>query len=177
MDAFAVSICDGLTMPNIKTKHKLFISGVFGVFQAVMPLIGYFLGSLFLTYIESFDHWLAFGLLALIGGKMIIDGIIALKKKNEITPRNFSVGTVLLQGVATSIDALAVGISLLALSTSVYWAVLIIGVLTFAISFLGFLLGGALDKLLKGKTEISNIVGGVVLIGIGVKILLEHLLA
>lgn len=177
MDAFAVSVCNGLTIPDLKAGHKIFIASVFGVFQGVMPLIGYLLGSLFLVYIESFDHWIAFGLLAVIGLKMLIDGIRELRSKEEACPKTFSVGMVLIQGIATSIDALAVGISLLALSTSIYICASIIAVITFAISLVGVFLGTFIDKLLKGNTQIADIIGGIVLIGIGIKILLEHLLA
>lgn len=177
MDAFALSICDGLTMPSLKAGHKIFIALVFGLFQGLMPLIGYFLGSLFLSYIAAFDHWIAFALLLIIGGKMLYDGISSLRAQKEPIAKPFSFGWILLQGVATSIDALAVGISLLAFSLSIYLSVSIIAAITFVICLVGIFLGRAVDKLLHGKTQIADIIGGVVLVAIGVKILLEHLLA
>lgn len=177
MDAFAVSLCDGLSMQNTNKKKALFISGVFGIMQGIMPLIGYRLGRVFLVYIESVDHYIAFGLLLLIGGKMLFDGIKALVKGQKCEPKNFSMGSVLLQGLATSVDALAVGISLLAMPISIWIDISVIAVITFGICLVGVLLGKAADRLFKGKTEIATVVGGCILVLIGIKILIEHLLA
>lgn len=186
MDAFAVSICDGLSITDINKKRGVFIALVFGLMQGIMPLIGYFIGSLFFEYIKNFDHWIAFVLLLLIGGKMVFDGIKGLVKPETCEPQKFKISQILIQGVATSIDALAVGITLNGVlifsGTCMDWAniyteVLLIAVITFAISLIGILLGGEISKLLHGKYSIAEIIGGVILIAIGTKILIEHLLS
>lgn len=185
MDAFAVSICDGLSITNLNGKRRVFISVVFGLMQGIMPLIGYYLGSLFYEYIKNFDHWIAFVLLLLIGGKMLYDGIKDLVKPEECKPETFKVSKILLQGLATSIDALAIGITLNGVlvytGTSFDWAniyfeVTLIIIVTFGISLVGILLGGVITKLLHGKYSIAEIIGGVILIAIGAKILIEHLI-
>lgn len=181
MDAFAVSICDGMVYRNLNKSKGVTIPLTFGVFQAVMPIIGFYLGMLFLDRIEAFDHWIAFVLLVVIGGKMIYDGIKELKSpQEELKPKRYSYPEVLVQGVATSIDALAVGFSLNAMLASMgnvqLWAwisVCIIGVITFAISLGGLLIGVKVGKLFRKKACVAEIIGGAVLILIAVKIVLE----
>jgi putative Mn2+ efflux pump MntP len=183
MDAFAVSICDGMCYGNLTRRKGVAIPLTFGIFQAVMPLIGFFLGTL-LTNIELFDqidHYVAFGLLLIIGGKMVFDGIKELRSgQEELAVKKFSITEVLVQGVATSIDALAVGVSMLAFEgITVYniWGfVALIGVTTFIISLVGLLIGKKVGKLFQNKANVAQIIGGLVLIGIGLKILIEGLL-
>lgn len=184
MDAFAVSICDGMIYSDLNKKKSVFIPLVFGLFQAVMPIIGFYVGLAVLNYIDAFDHWLAFVILLIIGGKMIYDGIKELRSKEEqLSLKKFSFTEVLIQGVATSIDALAVGFSLNTMLTGVsnvqLWAwisVGIIGIITFFISLSGVIIGIRVGKLFKKKASIAEIVGGVVLIAIGLKILIEGLI-
>ena len=181
MDAFAVSICDGMVYSDLNKPKGVTIPLTFGLFQALMPIIGFYLGKLFLEQIEAFDHWIAFGLLVIIGGKMIFDGIKELRsREDELKPKKFSYPEVLVQGVATSIDALAVGFSLNTMLSSMgnvqAWAwisVGIIGVITFAISLGGLLIGIKVGQLFRKKASIAEIIGGVVLILIAVKIVLE----
>lgn len=181
VDAFAVSICDGMCYTNLNKRNGVTIPLTFGIFQAGMPLIGFFLGTLFINYIEAFDHYVAFALLLVIGGKMIFDGIKELRSKSEeVSQKKFSYPEVLLQGVATSIDALAVGLSMLAMdginTVSVWGYASLIGVTTFAISLVGLVFGTKVGKLFKNKSAYAEIIGGLVLIGIGLKILIEGLL-
>ena len=170
MDAFAVSVCKGLSTQKLKTKHYLIIGAWFGGFQALMPTIGYFLGSTFEKYITSFDHWVAFVLLAIIGGNMIREGCSTEDgKAND----SFSFKTMIVLAVATSIDALAVGITFALLpDVNIVAAVSFIGVITFIISAIGLKVGNIFGLKYKSKAEIA---GGVILILIGTKILLEHL--
>lgn len=181
MDAFAVSITDGLCYHNLNKKKAVSIPLTFGIFQAVMPTIGFFLGTLFIDYIEAVDHYVAFGLLLIIGGKMVLDAIKEARSEGEeVKLKKFSYPEVFLQGIATSIDALAVGISMLAMegitAFNVWWYVGLIGIITFIISLCGLLLGIKMGKLFKNKAFIAEIIGGLVLIGIGTKILIEGLL-
>lgn len=186
MDALAVSITDGMCYRNLKKGNGVTIPLTFGIFQAVMPLAGYFLGTLFLQYIDAYDHYVAFGLLLIIGGKMVLDGIKELRTPpGEIKEKKFFYPEVLLQGVATSIDALAVGLTIGTMlenysianpNITVIWLVAIIGVITFAISTVGVVLGVKIGKLLKNKACIAEMIGGAVLIGIGIKILVEGLI-
>lgn len=181
MDAFAVSITDGMCYNDLSKGKAVTIPVTFGIFQAAMPLIGYFLASLFHSYIDAFDHWVAFILLLIIGGKMVFDGIKGLRAvDSEVKVKKFSYPEVLLQGVATSIDALAVGITFNSMagitSTNVFGFVAIIGVVTFVISLVGVILGVKIGKLFKNKTSAAEIIGGLVLVGIGVKILVEGLI-
>ncbi len=186
MDAFAVSICDGMVYRNLTKGKAVVIPITFGVFQAIMPIIGFFVGMAF-SQIDAFDavdHWIAFALLFVIGGKMIYDGIKELRaKEEELKPKQFSLPEVLVQGVATSIDALFVGFSLNTLLAGVEnlqaWAWLsvgIIGVITFIISLIGVIIGVKVGQLFRKKASIAEIVGGLVLIGIALKILIEGLL-
>ena len=191
-DAFSVALTDGLVYSDINKKKSLFIALTFGVMQAIMPLIGFWLielvevvagetiGSQAGNIVSKIVVWLAFASLLFIGGKMLIESIVELKKpKDEHTKRLFSIKEVLLMGVATSIDALAVGIALHAdLSTivTIWLHVSIIMVLTFSFSLIGLLLGKQILKLLRGKTEISGVIGGIILILLGVWIVLSHYL-
>lgn len=173
LDAFSVSICDGMVI-EMNLKRRLFIAGTFGIMQGVMPLIGYFVGSLFVDYIKPYDGILSFAVLFIIGLKMIID---AVRNRKETCPATkFSVPSILLQGVATSIDALAVGVSLLTMNTIIWIDVSVIAAVTFGLSLLALFFGEKLIGLFRGRTYIAEIVGGSVLILIGLKLLLESLL-
>ena len=169
MDAFAVSICKGLSVKRVEPKHLLTVGVYFGGFQALMPLTGFLLGFKFEKFIVSVDHWIAFVLLALIGGNMIRE---ALSGEEEEHDASFSFRTMLPLAVATSIDALAVGISFAFLGVDILNAAIIIGITTFVLSGAGVYVGNIFGAKYKSKAEI---VGGVVLILIGLKILLEHL--
>lgn len=170
MDAFAVSVCKGLSTQKLKAKHYLIIGAWFGGFQALMPTIGYFLGSTFEKYITSVDHWVAFVLLAIIGGNMIREGY---SKEDGKANDSFSFKTMIVLAVATSIDALAVGITFALLpDVNIVAAVSFIGVTTFIISAIGLKVGNIFGLKYKSKAEIA---GGIILILIGTKILLEHL--
>lgn len=170
MDAFAVSVCKGLSTQKLKPKHYLIIGAWFGGFQALMPLIGYFLGSTFEKYITSFDHWIAFVLLAFIGGNMLKEG---LSKDEESVDPSFSIKTMFVLALATSIDALAVGVTFALLpDVNIVAAVSLIGCVTFVLSAVGLKVGNIFGTKYKSKAEIA---GGVILILIGLKILLEHL--
>lgn len=171
MDAFSVSVTDGIVLKKPKPLESAKISLFFGGFQFVMPCIGYILASSFSKYITAFDHWIAFLLLAFIGGKMIYEAICEKEEDGEIK-NPLSSSTLLVLAIATSIDALAVGVTFATMAVSVLWASLIIGIMTFIISFAGVYIGSRFGNLLGNKAEI---VGGIVLIGIGVKILAEHL--
>lgn len=187
MDAFAVSICDGMVYRNVTKRKAVLIPLTFGIFQAVMPIIGFYISMAFrqIEVFDSIDHWIAFALLLIIGGKMIFDGAKDLRKKEdeELKPKNFSMASVLVQGVATSIDALFVGFGLSVMLEGVVqniqlWAwisVAIIGITTFVISLVGVLIGVNVGKLFKKRASVATIVGGVVLILLGVKILLNGL--
>ena len=173
MDAFAVSICKGLCMTKLKKKQAVVIALYFGGFQALMPLIGWVLGIRFQQYIVSIDHWIAFVLLAIIGGKMIYEAI----KDDEgaccelyDAPLNHKELVVL--AIATSIDALAVGITFAFLDTPILPAIAIIGISTFFICLLGVVVGNIFGSKYKNKAEFA---GGLILVIIGIKILLDHL--
>lgn len=169
MDAFAVSICKGLSVEKVQPKHLLTAGVYFGGFQALMPLVGFLLGFKFERFIVSVDHWIAFVLLALIGGNMIRE---ALGKDEPEHDASFSFKTMLPLAVATSIDALAVGISFAFLGVDIIEAAALIGITTFVLSGLGVYVGNIFGAKYKSKAEI---IGGAVLIFIGLKILLEHL--
>ena len=170
MDAFAVSVCKGLALGRIKVKHGLIVGAWFGGFQALMPLVGWFLGSRFEQYIRAFDHWVAFFLLAAIGANMLREALG--KEEEEKTDASLAFKTMLVLAVATSIDALAVGITFAFLRVRIVPAVLFIGVTTFLLSMLGVKAGSLFGEKYQKKAEIA---GGVILILLGVKILLEHL--
>lgn len=169
MDAFAVSICKGLSIQSLKLRQALIVGLWFGVFQALMPTVGYLLGSAFTDLIESVDHWIAFVLLAIIGGNMIREGV---KGDEESCDPSLFFGVMLMLAVATSIDALAVGVTFAFLRVDILPAVTLIGVITFFISAAGVKIGNLFGARYKSKAEIF---GGVVLVLIGGKILLEHL--
>jgi putative Mn2+ efflux pump MntP len=171
MDAFAVSVCKGLGMRRLNVRVALVLALLFGVFQAGMPVIGWLLGSQFLWLIEPVDHWIAFVLLGFIGGKMILDAVRGEEEESGVVDR-VAWGEFLMLAVATSIDALAVGISLAALNVEIVPSVLIIGVVTFVLSLVGVLVGHLFGSRFERPAQI---VGGVVLMLIGVKVLLEHL--
>ena len=169
MDAFAVSVCKGLAMPKCTFKKAAIVGLWFGGFQALMPAIGYILGAQFQEAIASIDHWIAFVLLALIGGNMIHE---ALDNDEEEADASLDVKTMFLLAVATSIDALAIGITFAFLKVNIIPAVCFIGIVTFIISFAGVKIGNVFGARYKNKAEI---VGGIILILLGLKILLEHL--
>ena len=169
MDAFAVSVCKGLAMPKCTFKTAAIVGLWFGGFQALMPAIGYVLGAQFQEAIASIDHWIAFVLLALIGGNMIHE---ALDNDEEEADASLDVKTMFLLAVATSIDALAIGITFAFLKVNIIPAVCFIGIVTFIISFAGVKIGNVFGARYKNKAEI---VGGIILILLGLKILLEHL--
>lgn len=173
MDAFAVSVCKGLAMGKINKKQAVVIGLYFGGFQALMPLIGWALGIRFQQYITSIDHWIAFVLLAFLGGKMIVEAVRE-SDEQEIAEKDLPLNhkEMLLLAIATSIDALAVGITFAFLNTPILTAIAIIGGTTFVLSIAGVVTGNYFGTRYKKKAEIA---GGVILILIGVKILLEHL--
>ena len=168
MDAFAVSICKGLSVRSLQPKHACLTALWFGGFQALMPLIGYFLGVSFADFVSSVDHWIAFVLLGIIGGNMIKESFS--KDECDYSP-DFSFKTMLSLAVATSIDALAIGVSFAFLRVNIWTSVLIIGLTTGAFSALGVCIGKFFGCRYKSKAEFT---GGFILVAMGVKILLEH---
>jgi putative Mn2+ efflux pump MntP len=169
-DSFAVSVCSGLNLPQIRFMQAAKIAIFLALFQAVMPLIGWLVGNSIKSLIEPVDHWIAFGLLSLIGGKMIIESFIDSEAREIKNPLNIRV--ILTLSVATSIDALAVGFSFATLLSKILIAVLIIGLVTFIASMLGILLG---KKTGPSVNRYAEIFGGIILLLIGTKILAEHL--
>ena len=169
MDAFAVSICKGLSVRKAEPRHSLIVGAYFGGFQALMPAIGYVLGRQFESLITSVDHWIAFVLLGIIGGNMIRE---ALKGDAEEMDDSFTFRTMLPLAIATSIDALAMGVTFAFLQVQIVPAVLFIGVITFVLSAIGLKVGNVFGAKYKSRAELF---GGVVLVLMGVKILLEHL--
>jgi len=168
MDAFAVSICKGLSVKKAKPGHCLIAGGYFGAFQAGMPLLGYFMGVQFQSFIVSIDHWIAFFLLGFIGFNMVKES----RQETEEESPDFSFRAMLPLAVATSIDALAVGVTFAFLSVDIVPAVIFIGSITFALSAIGVYMGNAVGCRFKSKAELF---GGVVLMAMGLKILMEHL--
>ncbi len=187
VDAFAVSVTDGMVYRNLKISKGIFIPLTFGVFQALMPILGFYVSWALSHFelIEQIDHWIAFILLLIIGGKMIYDGIKELRAPAEqVKPKHFSVTEVLVQGVATSIDALAVGFTFNVMLEGIpdiqLWAwisVLVIGVSTFIISLCGLFIGIKVGQLFKKRACIAEIIGGIVLILIGIKIVVGSYVA
>ena len=169
MDAFAVSICKGLSVPKLQVKHCLICGVYFGGFQALMPTIGWLLGIRFQSLITNIDHWIAFVLLAVIGANMIKESI---SKEEECPDASFGLKTMLTLAVATSIDALAVGVTFAFLDVTIGPAVLLIGATTFVCSAVGVKIGNVFGNRFEAKAEF---LGGLVLIVIGLKILIEHL--
>lgn len=174
MDAFAVSICKGLATRKVNKKQAVIIALFFGGFQAIMPVIGWLLCKGFQTYIEAFDHWIAFALLAFIGMKMIIETLS--EKEEDIVVEKMDppldMKEMFMLAIATSIDALAVGISLAALDRPIVESATIIGVVTFIISIVGVYIGNFFGNRYKKRAELA---GGIILVLIGVKILCEHM--
>lgn len=171
MDAFAVAICKGLNMKKIEKLHTLVIALFFGGFQALMPLVGYVLGTQFERYIVAIDHWIAFLLLVYIGGKMIWDAIKGGDEEEEANS-GFDLKELLMLAVATSIDALAVGITFAFLKVEIFSAITIIGLTTFVLSLIGVAVGNRFGSRYQQKAQM---VGGIILLLIGLKILMEHL--
>lgn len=166
MDAFAVSICKGLSLGKIQKKHMAIAGAWFGGFQALMPLIGYFAGRFFAEKLTQYDHWVAFILLLFIGGSMIKESLGEEEESNDA----MDIKTMLLLAVATSIDALAVGVTFAFLKVAIIPAVVFIGVVTFVCSAIGIKIGSIFGTKYKSKAELC---GGIILILIGLKILLE----
>jgi putative Mn2+ efflux pump MntP len=170
MDAFAVSIAKGITISNHRKKTALVMATFFAVFQMFMPVIGWFAGLGLEELISEIDHWIAFGLLVLIGARMIYD---STKREDPQREGNLHLPTLLTLSVATSIDALMVGLSFAFLQTTIVIPIIIIGIVTFLLSYVGFHFGNVVGNMLGSRIKA---LGGVILIGIGVKILLEHLI-
>lgn len=169
MDALAVSIASGIILKKSKLKHAVRIAFFFGIFQLFMPLIGAFAGIFIKDLISSFDHWFIFLVLTAIGGKMVYESFILKKEEGKFDPTNLR--TLIFLSVATSIDAFAVGISLSLLSGNIFLAVSIIGAVTFVLCLIGVMIGDLIGHFFEEKIEA---LGGVILIGIGIKILIEH---
>jgi putative Mn2+ efflux pump MntP len=170
MDAFAVSIAHGIAMRGVRLNGALKMAVSFGSFQAFMPLLGSGAGVSFRDFISGIDHWAAFGLLSLIGGKMIYES--SRMRSSEEKPKSLKVTALLILSIATSVDALAVGLSFSFLRMSIATPIIIIGIVTFLLSFIGVSFGSKLGHFFENKIEV---VGGLVLIVIGTKILAEHL--
>ncbi|MGI0482147.1 manganese efflux pump MntP family protein [Geminocystis sp. CENA526] len=170
MDAFAVSIGAGITLKKVSTKDAVIIATFFGGFQFIMPLLGWFSGLFFRDFIISIDHWIAFGLLSFIGGKMLYESFQDEEEEETTDFRNLYVLSTL--ALATSIDALAVGLTFSVIQTPIVEAAIIIGIITFIICLMGVFIGNKFGHLFEKQAET---IGGIILIGIGVKILIEHL--
>lgn len=171
IDAFAVSIASGIAIKDLKIKHSLIIAAWFGIFQAIMPLLGWIGGLKLQRFISGIDHWVVFGLLLFIGAKMIYEAYRIESVEDRSNPMDVSVLFIL--SIATSIDALAAGFSFALLNVSVVSPVIIIGLITFIMSFIGVWIGNKGTHFFEKKMEIA---AGIVLISIGIKVLLEHLL-
>jgi putative Mn2+ efflux pump MntP len=169
MDAFAVAICKGLSMQKMNYKHAVVTGCFFGGFQAVMPLIGYLLGTQFKDYITSIDHWIAFILLSVIGFNMIRE---SRNERCENVGNSFNLKNMMVLSLATSIDALAIGVTFAFLQVNIIPAVSMIGITTFIFSFFGVKIGNVFGARFKSKAELA---GGIILIVMGIKILVEHL--
>jgi len=169
MDTFAVSIVTGAAYKQLHIRHALRMAGFFGGFQAFMPVVGYLAGLSVRQYVSNYDHWIAFGILAAVGLKMIYESFKIKEERKTPNPANLAV--VLVLAVATSIDALAVGITLSLITHAIVLAVIIIGVITFGLSFAGVYIGKRFGHFFEGGIEI---VGGLVLIALGIKIVIQH---
>ncbi len=172
MDAFSVSISDGLCIGKVKIKDALKIGLFFGIAQGIMPAIGYFAGILFSDLIKNVDHWIAFVILFIIGARMIKEAVEKINNPQECCFKTLKTNELFVQAIATSIDALAVGVSFAALKINIFFAASVICLITLVLSFAGVFIGKTLGKILREKAEIF---GGAVLILIGAKILVEHL--
>ena len=169
MDAFAVSVCKGLSVQKVKPKHYLIVAAYFGGFQALMPLLGYLLGVRFEAMVANVDHWIVFVLLGLIGANMVRESRAGEEKLDD----SFTVSTMLILAVATSIDALAIGVTFAFLGVNIVEAIILIGITTGIISGVGLKIGNVFGSRYKSKAEMA---GGIVLILMGIKILVQHLL-
>ena len=169
MDAFAVSVCKGLSMKKLDWKKAIIIALYFGIFQALMPVLGYFLGSTFSYFVEQIDHWIAFVLLVIIGGNMIKNSTDDEKEKRN---DKVDVKTMVLLAIAISIDALAVGVTFAFFEVNLLLSISIIGIIAFALSVLGVIIGNKFGDKFQNRAELA---GGIILIIIGLKILVEHL--
>lgn len=172
MDAFAVSICKGLNMKKINHGHAFIYALLFGGFQALMPFVGWLLGTGFKNYITSIDHWIAFVLLSIIGGKMLYEAFSGKEEEKSNEDEKLDLKEALVLAIATSIDALAVGVTFAFLGVNIWLAMVIIGTVTFVISYLGVIVGNVFGNKYEKKAEIF---GGAILVLLGIKILLEHL--
>jgi len=172
MDCFAVSISKGICAKKFFFWHTFRMAVLFGLFQALMPMIGYFAGVSYADEMRSFDHWLAFGLLSAIGGKMVIEGFLSHSDESIITKNPFKWSSLLSLAFATSIDAFATGIVFIPYPGIIWKSVFLIGSISFLFTFLGMYIGVHFGKRFHLKVEV---IGGFILIGIGVKILIEHL--
>lgn len=173
MDCFAVSISKGICAGKFFLVNTFKMAILFGFFQGLMPLIGFYAGKTFIHELSSYDHWVAFALLGIIGGKMLIEGLKPVDPNCEITPNPFKFKTLISLAFATSIDALATGIVFVPFPDMIFYAVTIIGIVSFLFTFLGMAIGIHFGRRFKFNVEI---LGGIILIGIGTKILIEHLL-
>jgi putative Mn2+ efflux pump MntP len=174
LDALAGSVSSGVSIKGLKLFYIIRASFCFGLFQFLMPLIGYAVGRTFISYIEAYDHWVAFALLAFIGGKMLKDALSAKPNAEGAADADIrSFGTLLVLAVATSIDALAVGVSFSVTGDNILTSAAIIGVITFAVCFAGFEFGKRIGRLFEKRAAVA---GGLILIALGVKILVEHLI-
>ncbi len=169
MDAFGVSITDGIILKKVKITNAIKIGFFFGLFQFIMPCIGSFLANFAMDYIEAIDHWIAFGLLTFLGIKMIID---ARNEEKEVSENPLAFSVLIMMAIATSIDALAAGITIATVGMSVLIPAIIIGVVAFIFSFAGIYIGNKCGNIFEGKAEI---IGGIMLILIGIKTLIEHI--
>jgi len=175
MDAFAVSITNAMVSARQRRKNAWITALAFGIAQGVMPMIGYFAGLSFADYIHELDHWIALVLLSFIGGKMIIDSVKEIRRRNgggKQSIKDITVKVIIIQAIATSIDALAVGVGFAFLDVNIYFAASIIAATTFLCCLIGAGIGNRVGRLIKDKATLA---GGFVLVGIGVKTLIEHL--
>lgn len=171
MDAFAVSVASGISLRRNKVRSALLMAAAFGLFQMIMPVAGWFSGTWLRHFIEGFDHYIAFGLLALIGGKMIYEAIRIENIEERTDP--FAPAVLFVLAVATSVDAFAVGLSFAILKVPILMPVVAIGLITFGLSFAGVMIGERFGHFFEKRIEIA---GGLILIGIGSKILIEHII-
>ncbi len=172
MDAFSVAVSNGTCVEDAKLSGALKVGLFFGIAQGIMPIIGYFAGQLFASFIESVDHWIAFVILTIIGIKMISECLEKMKTPTSCKFKHLSLKELFFQAIATSIDALAVGVGFAALAANIWSSAFIIFLITFILSFLGFFIGKKVGKIFREKAEL---LGGGILILIGAKILIEHL--
>ena len=170
MDAFAVAICKGVAIKKVSIKDCIIVGAWFGGFQALMPLVGYMLGAQFKNQIEAYDHWIAFILLSIIGINMIKE---AISKDEAEADASLSPRKMVVLAIATSIDALAIGVTFAVLNVNIWLAIALIGICTFLLSAIGVKIGNVFGEKYKSKAELA---GGIILIALGIKILFEHLM-